>query len=139
MIVHDLSLRYSHRTVHEDLNFEQCDKEHKNTGRPSRLRGAHNQLPRAETIPEEKYASPRTLFEHMYGTFLYDQIQVGTEERAKKLEPQSSFCPTTEDIINFLGHLLLIWAYKPASMELVEFWCLMRTHPFTFGIQCNDY
>ena len=119
----------------ENLKFEICNEEHTSVGRPSRFLGAHRQLPRAETIPEEKFATPRTLFEHIYGTLLYEEIQVGTAEKGKKIEPENSFIPTTSDIIQFLGDLLLIWALKPASMELCEFWVLMRTHPETFGFQ----
>ena len=142
-----------------DLVFEKCEKEHKSAGRPSRLRGAHNDLPRSKSIPEEKYSNPRDLMECIYGETLYDEITAGTNEKAEKFEkirkieeakelekqgkivdpesiPYSPFFPITKsDIIEFLGHLLLIWAFKPSSMEIVDFFVLIRAYPEAFGLK----
>ena len=119
-----------------DLRFEKSETEHTFAGRPSKLRGATNKLPRAEPIPENAFSNERALMDHIYGLKFYFEVYLGTNEKAKKLVPNSPFLPISViDIIAFFGHLLILWAFKPDSMEIAEFWIMCRNNPETFGLQ----
>ena len=67
------------------LTFEKVENERKCTGRPSRLRGAHIDLPKSRTISEETFESEDKLFSHVYGDQLWIEICLGTNEKAEKL------------------------------------------------------
>ena len=44
-----------------DLKFEKVEEEKKKSGRPSKLRGAYQNLPKARTIPDEAFTCEQKL------------------------------------------------------------------------------
>ena len=62
----------------KDLKFEKVETEKKKSGRPSRLRGAHKDLPKAKKIPEDAYSCEAKLFDFVYGDKLWEEICLGT-------------------------------------------------------------
>ena len=117
-----------------NLEFEEVKTENPQIGRPSRLRGGQN--PRPKIIPEEAFASEEKLLNYVYGETIFEEICLGTNEKAEKLEPESSFLSISlDDIIQFFGHLILLWAFKPELMEIFDFWILFRACPQAFGFE----
>ena len=112
----------------ENLNFELLLEEHKIVGRPSKLRGGRKSLPRAKTIPEEKFSNGTTLFEFVYGDKIFEEILIGTRECAAKLSPGGPPIEL-EDIKNFFGHLLIFSIFKAENDEIRDFLPRLRKDP----------
>ena len=118
-----------------NLEFKELETELSATGRPSKIRGAHNTMPRAKPIPESAFSSPTSLMNEVYGDKIWEEIAIGTKERAEKLEPESEFIVNATKMRILFGHLILIWAFKAASMEISEFFVLLRKNQETFDLQ----
>ena len=118
------------------MKVEKVEEEKKKTGRPSKLRGAYQNLPKARTIPDEAFTCEQKLMDFIYGDKLWEELCLGTNCTADKLEPESVFLPISiPTMIEFFGHLLLLWAFKPESMDIYEFWVMFRACPKAFGFE----
>ena len=103
---------------------------------PSKLRGAFQNLSKARAISDRAFTCKKQLIDFIYGDKLLKELCLGTNCTAEKPDPKSVFLPIQNPtMIEFFGHLLLLWAFKPESMDIYEFWVMFRACPKAFGFE----
>ena len=103
---------------------------------PSKLRGDFQNLSKARAISDRAFTCKKQLIDFIYGDKLLKELCLGTNCTAEKPDPKSVFLPIQNPtMIEFFGHLLLLWAFKPESMDIYEFWVMFRACPKAFGFE----
>ena len=106
--------------TYENLAFEQVHHEHDSNLR-NRVLGGSRPLPRAQTLPEELYTDPYTLFSAMYGTKIFEEVLDATNAKAQKLKNgtvmyERYFPLNLSDILEFFAHLIVLSIGKIVKM-----------------------
>ena len=107
--------------VSPSMKFEKVEEEKKKkTDMPSKLRGDFQNLSKARAISDRAFTCKKQLIDFIYGDKLLKELCLGTNCTAEKPDPKSVFLPTQNPtIIEFFGHLLLPWAFKPESLDSI--------------------